>query len=140
MLQYYYLKTKLIKAISLLVVLFFILFGSRTASAPLLTASEQSDQRIRLWVYNLAELESDDREDIVILDSNGKYSYSCLMFQMGTWTAQGEKYNVTTTEENIMDCKLQKQLAFLMIKDNPNNWRHWYNTVTKLGLGLPPNI
>ena len=36
----------------------------------------------------------------------------------------------------IYDCGFQKRLAVRMILDNPENWKHWRNTVQRIG--LPP--
>ena len=37
----------------------------------------------------------------------------------------------------IFDCAFQKRLAALMIRDNPENWKHWRTTVQRR-IGLPP--
>jgi hypothetical protein len=43
-------------------------------------------------------------------------------------------------ENMIYDCDFQKLLTRKMIEEDPENWRHWYTSVAKRGLGLPPVI
>lgn len=98
------------------------------------------------WIEKLAIKESDNRENIKILDVNGQYSYSCLQFQMPTFRAffplldplDRSKLSSTGWEKRIMSCDTQKKIAKAMIKSNPNAWRHWWTSVKKRGLGLPP--
>jgi len=71
-----------------------------------------------------------------IIDSNNRYSYSCLQFQADTFVAMSDKYDI---HGSIYDCDVQKKIARAMLMDNPNNWKHWYNSTTKK-IGLPPVI
>lgn len=84
------------------------------------------------FINQLVMMESGGHEDLKVFDTNKKYSYSCLQFQMATWLEQGKKYGINTTSENIMNCSLQKNVAYKMLKDNPNNWKHWYNSTMKI--------
>lgn len=94
------------------------------------------------WIKKLVYLESEGKNNIKVLDSNGLYSFGCLQFQMGTFRGFGLKYGLISGDDDlysvIYDCSLQKQIAKKMIEDNPGNWRHWYNSVKTKGLGLPP--
>lgn len=85
------------------------------------------EQQLRDWVDKLAYAESGNNyEQEPFLDSNKKYSYSCLQFQKGTWEAYTEKYQKHPGEfADINDCKQQKELAYRMIYDHYNNWGHW---------------
>lgn len=91
------------------------------------------DAELDLWINKLVQAESNGREDVVILDVNGKYSHGCLQFQQGTFNSYAQRYGL---EGNIMDCDLQKTLARKMIEENINNWKHWFNSTKKIG--LPP--
>ena len=86
------------------------------------------------WIERLAECESSHREDIVILDTNKKYSYGCLQFQKGTWDQYTKRYGLTHLD--IMNCEHQKEVASRMLLENIGNWKHWYNCSTKK-IGLP---
>lgn len=101
--------------------------------------------KLEIWLDKLADKESGHQADIVVVDVNGKKSYGCFQFQMATWIGMGEKYGFITTPDNILDCSLQKQVAFSMIDSRYENWKHWrcsvvgcdkYNIV---GIGLPPS-
>lgn len=90
------------------------------------------------WLNELAQYESNNRANIKVLDVNGKYSYGCLQFQMGTWLSYGKSQGAT--EANIYDCVLQKQVAHQMITHKYSNWRHWGYTVNVRMKKLPPLI
>lgn len=82
------------------------------------------------------------------LDSNGEYSYACLQFQEATFRSEVKRFGLITPGmeimEKIYDCAFQKNLAYLMFKNEPRAWEHWYNSVMvgfpgrKAPLGLPP--
>jgi hypothetical protein len=96
-----------------------------------------------IWLEKLSQKESEGDEQVVIVDSNGFRSYSCLQFQLATFVEQVKKYNLLPEAEDveirnmIMDCEFQKQLARKMIEDNVQNVSHWYTTVYAKGLGKP---
>ena len=84
---------------------------------------------------SLSECESGGSTTIKVLDTNGKYSYGLLQFQMGTWL----KYkNLGATRENIFDGELQKTIARSML--DAGGWRNWLNCslVVKRSLGSYP--
>lgn len=104
----------------------------------------KADFIIKNWIDKLEWYESQNNEDIIIIDTNGKKSFGCLQFQKETFIRQVKKYNILPKAEEqeimnlILDCKLQKKLAFEMIKHNPDNWKHWRTSVVKKKLGKPP--
>lgn len=106
-----------------------------------ISATSTEPDPLDLWLDKLALLESNGREDIKHLDVNGRYSYSCLQFQMGTFKAFYPliaSRSPASWEKAIMDCDTQKSIARAMLAANPAAWRHWYHSVKKRGLGLPP--
>mgnify|MGYP004417319906 CR=1 FL=1 len=110
-----------------------------------LTPLPQQDA-LGLWIDKLAGVESNHREDIIILDVNGKYSYGCAQFQMATFKGYAIQYNFFDGEvdwrKEIMNCHTQKVLARAMLEADYENWRHWYTSVTspKYGIGKPPTL
>lgn len=112
------------------------------------TASDARDVNVRAqapdplpgalsaWLDALAREESGSSSTIKHLDVNGRYSYGCVQFQMGTWLSYGKAFGAT--EENIYDCGLQKQVAADMITSEYSNWHHWGYTVLHKGIGFPP--
>lgn len=109
------------------------------AKAALVSGSTKLDA----WIDGLIQKESSGKTNIKILDTNNRYSYGCLQFQMPTFIAYGKKYGIISgTEANleslIMSCSLQRAIAKKMILDDSDNWRHWYHSVYTRGLGLPP--
>ena len=81
------------------------------------------ETELRGWIDLLVSEESGGREDIQIIDSNGKHSRGCGMFQDSTWDAYTEKYNVTHYDR--FNCEEVKELIYKMIYDHYNNWGHW---------------
>lgn len=66
--------------------------------------------------------ESGLRDHIKVLDSNDKYSYGRLQFQMATWLSYGKAFGAT--KENIYDGNLQDQVARAMLdKGLSYNWK-----------------
>ncbi len=87
-----------------------------------------------VWLYTLENCESRGREDIKILDSNKKYSYGVLQFQMDTFLREGKKYglieaNLTSKEvletKMIYDVDLQESIANRILLDGGES--HWHN-------------
>jgi hypothetical protein len=98
---------------------------------------------LKAWIEDLKEVESQNREEIKILDTNGRYSYGCLQFQEWTFRRYGEEYglidpDLDNVEDVIYDCKLQQKITMLMILDDHSNWKHWRNSVRKIG--MPPRV
>ena len=65
-----------------------------------------------------------------ILDTNDKYSYGYLMFQMKTWLKYGKELGAT--RENIKDNELQKKVARSILDAGGSS--HWWNCSKKIGL------
>jgi len=84
------------------------------------------------WLERLAGCESSHREDIVILDTNKRYSYGCLQFQERTWNYYMSRYGLSYPD--IMNCQHQKELASMMLQENHLNYRHWLTCSRKIGL------
>lgn len=107
-------------------------------------ASSTVTTNLDVWLEKLATAESGNRENIIVLDVNNKYSYGCLQFQMATFQSYSARYGlvdpatVSDWKKLILDCKLQKQIAKRMIQEKSGNWRHWGYTVLNKGIGLPP--
>lgn len=117
----------------------------QTPPYPEMTLSvHQKPDALDVWLEKLVALESMGNMRAVVLDVNGKYSYGCLQFQKETFKEFGVKYNIFSKEEIanlhelIFDCKLQKQLARIIIENEKDGWEHWYTSVVKRGLGDPP--
>lgn len=88
------------------------------------------------WIEEVSKCEdSTGNPEIRVLDTNGRYSYGVMQFQMQTWLSMGKKYGIETTPENITDALLQKELAMLILNDG--GWNNWYicgnRTTKKLG-------
>lgn len=101
------------------------------AEAPELTY----EQKLDIWIEQVRWEESRGKDMLVILDTNNKYSYGCLQYQMATWNYYSKKYNV---DAEIMDCDAQKEVTRNIIKYEKNGERNWYTTVYKKGVGKPP--
>jgi len=90
------------------------------------------------WIDKLSIVESGGRPGIKILDSNNKYSYGCMQFQMDTFRSYVRKYDLLPEAEDlelenwIYDCEFQKYLAHRMISEDPRNINHWKNSLPKI--------
>jgi hypothetical protein len=117
-----------------------------TGAALLCQASplDKDERFLKKWLAELSFAESGNRDWIVHRDRDGRYYYGCLQFREKTFRFFVEKFDLRPTEAEdaevmdlIFDCAFQKRLAALMIRDNPENWKHWRTTV-KRRIGLPP--
>ena len=106
---------------------------------------QKPSDNLAQWIDKLEEYECKDCPiGFSRIDSNGLRSYGCLQFQKDTFLLNLKKYypetynNIQGNEwQNLIyDCDFQKQLAYKMIKDNPENIWHWALSV-KRGLGKP---
>jgi hypothetical protein len=94
------------------------------------------------WIDTLARAESGNRQWIVHQDHDGGYNFGCLQFRERTFRFYVEKFKLAPTAgpaevmDLIYDCAFQKRLALRMIRENPDNWKHWKKTVGRIG--LPP--
>lgn len=95
------------------------------------------------WINALAVAESGNRQRLVHRDRDGQLYYGCLQFHERTFRAYVRKFHLLPTNSRaatmnrIYDCAFQKRLAALMIRDDPDSWKHWRRTVEKR-VGLPP--
>ena len=103
-------------------------------------SKENYDPELVAWIEKLGK-----HENCPILgkiDANKKLSYGKLCFQEQTFIRFVEEFDMLPYTERyeymnfIGDEKIQKELAYKMIKSNFSNWKHWLNTTRKIG--LPP--
>lgn len=92
------------------------------------------DTKMNAWLGKLSKAESGNDSNMVFLDVNGKYSYSCLQFQKETWDHYAKKFGI---KSDIMNCQAQKEVAKDMIASDYNLWKSWYNSVV-YKIGKPP--
>ncbi len=106
------------------------------ADAPSPSPEEVYSYKLDQWIDRIEWEESRGEKMLVILDSNDKYSYGCMQYQMDTWIGDSKAYGV---KGEMMDCAKQKQLAKLTIMHEPDKgWKRWYNSTKKVG--LPPRL
>lgn len=117
---------------------------SRPAATPVLLPDGSSTVNpLKHWIDALAIAESGDRERLVHRDRDGQLYYGCLQFQPRTFRVYVRKFHLLPNANRkemmsrIYDCAFQKQLATLMIRSDPANWKHWRGTVENR-VGLPP--
>ena len=102
----------------------------------------RSGQTLGKWIDALAVAESGDRPWIVHRDRDGRDYYGCLQFRETTFRFFMKKFRLNPPAEPdevmnlIFDCAFQKRLAARMIRQNPENWKHWRKSVERIG--LPP--
>jgi hypothetical protein len=95
-----------------------------TSSPSVLTAHlivDPIEQQKTEWIEKLHQCENGGNLEKWI-DSNNKYSYGFVAFQMSTWLSYGKKLGAT--KENINNDELQKIVARSML--DKGLWRHWY--------------
>ena len=81
-------------------------------------------------------------DDNIVLDTNKRYSYGGLQFQMTTFISQGILYGVLPADITIEDAReiihlepLQREIAKGMIKDRKaHTTLGWFNCWRKMGL------
>ena len=129
-------KRKILIILAYILVLLVGMFIKKAnAEAPLLTKEELYELQLDQWVSRLIDDESNGNELVVVLDTNNKYSYGCLQYQMDTWISAAKKFGV---DAEIMDCDAQVYVTKELIKDNYKNWQKWYTSVTTKTSGKPP--
>jgi hypothetical protein len=105
-------------------------------------AGEDSGRTLQQWIDALAVAESGNRNWIVHEEEDGRRYYGCLQFREETFRYFAKKLHLAETSQpgdlmsRIYDCAFQKRLATRMIRENPDNWKHWRKTVERIG--LPP--
>lgn len=98
---------------------------------------------LELWLDKLAVAESGNRARLVHRDRDGQLYYGCLQFHAKTFRVYVRRFHLLPQNSRaemmhrIYDCAFQKRLAALMIRDDPDNWKHWKWTVEKR-VGMPP--
>jgi len=99
-------------------------------------------QTLGQWIDALAIAESGNRGWIAHQDRDGGYNYGCLQFRERTFRHFVKKINLAPGAQPdevmnlIYDCAFQKSLALRMLRENPENWKHWKKTAGRIG--LPP--
>ena len=113
---------------------------------------EQNKDSLDLWIESLSGVELPDYlpRDTCVVDTNGKLSCGCLQYQYETFSSWALKpkfrnqLSPNAEDSDILnlykDCDYQKQLTRVVLLDNPKEWRNWYTSVIKKGVGLPPNL
>lgn len=92
-----------------------------TTSPAVLTVPIATTTPQDIWVQHLHECENPNNDE-KILDTNDKYSYGYVHFQMATWL----KYSfLGATEEDIGDDNLQRQIAEYIL--DMKGWHDWWN-------------
>jgi hypothetical protein len=133
---------RLTRASPTLAAMFLIVCGqpSRMLAQP--ASGAGTGPVLEKWIDNLAVAESGNRQWIVHQDRDGGYNYGCLQFRERTFRFYVEKFKLVPSADPaevmdlIYDCAFQKRLAARMIRENPDNWKHWRKTVGRIG--LPP--
>ena len=101
-------------------------------------------QTLAQWIDTLAIAESGNRDWVAHQDRDGGYNYGCLQFRERTFQHFVKKFNLAPNAKPddlmnmIYDCEFQKRLALRMLRENPENWKHWKKTVRRIG--LPPGV
>jgi len=109
-------------------------------SVPACSAT-RAHKGLNKWLEALSFAESGNRERIMHKDRDGRFYYGCLQFRERTFRYYVAKYNLADSDETdvmdlIYDCAFQKRVAARMIRDDPENWKHWRNSAKRIG--LPP--
>lgn len=89
------------------------------------------------WIDKLEDCESSGRYNIVVMDTNNKYSYGGLQFQLDTFYGFGLKYGFFPKELTKEEARLlihieslQKAIAREMLEDGYDY--HWKNCRDKV--------
>lgn len=122
-------------AVIIAISIFCLLGRPLIAETPTLTSEEIYQQKMNHWIDRLidAESEYDSRADII--DTNGLHSRGCLMFQDATLKEYSSRYKI---KGSAFNCEFEKKLTKMMIEENWNNWKQWWTSVKKKGVGYPP--
>lgn len=103
---------------------------------------KQEPDALTVWLDDLAWYESTGDDGAKVLDTNGRYSYGCLQFQMATFVSEAKKFGIDIGDASVsvMDCSLQKRIARQMLEHEKGAWRNWYTSIAVRGLRMPPII
>lgn len=95
-----------------------------------------------VWLGKLRYCESQNRDHITVMDTNNKYSYGGLQFQLETFMGFGKQYGILpkelTNEEGLLlihNPYIQRGIALEMLNDNLSY--HWKNCRDKIGYAYP---
>ncbi len=99
----------------------FANIASPILSTPLAEAAVSIPTPQDIWVQHLHECENPTNSPR-ILDTNNKYSYGYVSFQMATWLAYS---SLGATKENISDDDMQRQIAEYILQNH--GWHDWWN-------------
>lgn len=99
------------------------------------------EQKLDIWVENLASCESRNNPKQVNPLDNGSPSYGYVQYKLSTFWNYNKKYNVfpELTMDNLHHYVMQKDKQVAMTKviiKKEYGWRNWYNCSKKIG--LPP--
>jgi hypothetical protein len=101
---------------------------------PIISLAQTQDE----WIDSLSHCESGHKENITVLDTNNKYSYGLLQFQLATFMGFGKQYGILplefTNKEGLLlihNPYVQKAIAREMLDDGLQ--RHWLNCVNVIG-------
>jgi hypothetical protein len=114
-------------------------WGHFERNLPMSEVVDTRDPVLLAQIEELAFCESSGRENIKILDTNGWYSHGCLQFQFPTFKQYCKRYGILpgATDEELLakigDCSIQKDLAYRIISESPDNWAHWAVCSKKIG-------
>ena len=104
------------------------------AFSPDLGGFQAKDPILLALIDSLVACESGGRWNIRVLDTNGRYSYSGLQFQLDTFIRYNKVYKVLPDMEDgealnaIYDEWTQRELAYHILKDGGHyNWRNCYD-------------
>lgn len=118
------------KQIFIAILIVFFSFKSDTiAYSPDLTLED----KLTLWVHKLAVCESGSNPQAINPQDGGSRSAGYIQFKDGTFKHYSERYNLNYSPEDIWDKNKQVTLAVEMLKENPNNYKHWYNCAKTIG-------
>ena len=91
-------------------------------------------------IDKLAMCESGGDPEALNPEDGGSRSSGVLQFKDSTFLHYAKRYEMFPYAEDaeiinfLTDPDQQKKMATLMLKENPENWRHWVNCSLKTGL------
>jgi len=126
---------KKISIVVAIVTILWVVFSQTSRSA--YVAPDETE----IFLDKLAMCESSNRPNIIVLDSNNKYSYGLYQFQETTFLQYAKKYGYIKYSEDgeilniIHDPILQRNVARRMYLDEIAD-RHWVVCTQKIASGI----